>query len=879
MCDITIRLGESSHHIIEDVNVSLETSIFSDQYKKTLSILEDRYKLLKAEAKNKEKEKGKGKVKGKDEFIYNPLNNIISFIGDRGSGKTSCMLSVAKLLDKGLDGELASRYVHLNKLSFYRMDLIDPSFFDKSHNVIELFLANLFGKFQDRRKKTKYYEEKQNITKIIECFTRAQKDMAEMMVKPIDKFEPIDNLQRLSAGVSLNEDIKNLVDAFLEYFEKQGGVLIVPIDDVDLNSGMAAEMLEQIRKYLIHPNILVLLSVKLDQLALTKRLGIEAEYSSLKNISANLSEMFDGMVETYLTKTLPHHQRIYMPDGTAYFDKSVRIMDGDKELAKYDSVRDMVPELIFRKTRYLFYNTAESTSYIVPSNLRQLNMLVNMLYGMVDYYEGKYINDYSRYEGSQAGKYNQFTFQKYLYENWVPENLTQAMQSTVGELLEIQDVAQVNAKVLAILNSFFPQLSDGLSKDGKNRSELDLILDPSNKIYNIALGDVLDIIDMLEESETQNIKLKFIFFLRSFYSILLFETYSKSMNNLDNKDDIEHVVTQNTFSELNLWEYEKLVAGYFFNSRLTRIVPVEQISKLPRAYRNINFNEFIRIRDEVVNSGNNNDPRLPLLEFFMLGISRRFKTKNDGFSDQYRKGSSVFYAESLTGLQKNAYFDLGAFLFNLVRIQDCYYRFKSGDILFNMALESDISLHTQFCNKREEMGRRWLPWCCFRNAEVIRAFKAHMATIESPGGDAIKVLVESFRKMAKFKLHIYDKDEKGQYKLINFQYFDVVADMLMNLPDSNDFIKIYYDPDPDPEDNRIPEYIDASMILKTAQKEKNRVDTRINKILQTYPIVSKYYSRYVYGELQALGKHASRRELASAISNINRFLERFRDKD
>lgn len=875
MCDITIRLGESSHHIIEDVNVSLETSIFSDQYKKTLSILEDRYKLLKAEAKNKEKEKEKEKEKGKDEFIYNPLNNIISFIGDRGSGKTSCMLSVAKLLDKGLDGELASRYVHLNKLSFYRMDLIDPSFFDKSHNVIELFLANLFGKFQDRRKKTKYYEEKQNITKIIECFTRAQKDMAEMMVKPIDKFEPIDNLQRLSAGVSLNEDIKNLVDAFLEYFEKQGGVLIVPIDDVDLNSGMAAEMLEQIRKYLIHPNILVLLSVKLDQLALTKRLGIEAEYSSLKNISANLSEMFDGMVETYLTKTLPHHQRIYMPDGTAYFDKSVRIMDGDKELAKYDSVRDMVPELIFRKTRYLFYNTAESTSYIVPSNLRQLNMLVNMLYGMVDYWpKGEDQQEAAKRESNQ---YNKFTFRKYLFENWVPENLTQRMQDAVRELLDIQDVAQINAKVLSILKDLLIQKEKIIFDNDEEQAEYEYIIDPYNKSYNIAIGDVLDIMDILEDSETDIVKLKFIFLLRSFYSILLYTTYSAFIGDLDNKPNAKRVLVENAFSTHNLSDYEKLIAGYYFNSRLTRIVPRDKRTLQSRAYRNINFKEFLRLKDEVLNSGKVDDPRLPILEFFMLGISRRFLTKSESYSYGYRKDRAVFYEESLEEVQKNAFFDIGAVIFNLTRIKDCYRRFKSGEKLYELSCKNKKSLSSILETESRNVSRDLLSWCCFRNAQVIRALKSHMSAIESPGGDDIKVLAEAFNRMSKFELLLYDKNTDGTYKSIGFQYFALIANMLNSIKDTSDFMSIYDHPDPD--DVRVPEYIDDSIILKTAKKEQNLVRTRVRNILRTYPVIAMYYERWVKRCFAHLEKYASRKELSEAIVLLNNTLEQFRFKE
>lgn len=861
MCDITIRLGESSHHIIEDINSALDKSIFSDQYKKTLSILENRYRLIADESQKDE------------DILYNPLNNIISFIGDRGSGKTSCMMSVSKLLDGGLKGKLSEQYPVLSKKSFYRLDLIDPSFFDSEHNVIELFLANLYSKFQEARDRHRYHDDNHaDVTKVLECFSRAQKDMAEMMAKSVDRFEPLDNLQRLSAGVSMSSDIKRLVDSFLEYFQKQGGVLIVPIDDVDLNSAMAAEMLEQIRKYLIHPNILVLMSVKLDQLALTKRLRIAEEYRSLKDVPASLNDMFDGMVETYLTKTLPHYQRVYMPDGTVYFEKAVLIMDGDTEVEKFQSVRDMVPELIFRKTRYLFYNSAEKTSYIVPSNLRHLTMLVNLLYTMVDYWpKGKDIQEAAKRESNQ---YNKFTFRKYLYENWVPENLSQDMQNSVKELLDIQDVAQINAKVLSILKTYFKQLESDCFNDTDEQNECRLILEPSNKSYNIAIGDVLDLIDMLEESETQNIKLKFLFFLRSYYSIQLYTTYGSSIDEISNENANVHILLNNNFSHLHLQEYAKFVAGYFFNSDLCRIVPKEA-SNANRARRNICFNEFTRLKEAVINSGDVNDPCLPLVEFFMLGISRRHVTKSKDHVYKYRQNGPVFYAEPLHYLQKNAYFDIGAFLFNLTRIKDCYFRFKSGDKIFEMACNSEISLYNRFQRLAKQMGHDWSSWCRFRNAEVIRAFKAHMLSIESPGGDNVKVLVDAFRRMSKFKIQIYDKNECGEYESIDFQYFTVVAEMLSNLADSKDFLSIYNNPDPN---NVVPEYIDTSVIMKTANEAKNLVRTRINKILQTYPVIATHYESLVRRILGVLGTYASRQDLVSAIDRLNRYLDRFRYK-
>ena len=48
------------------------------------------------------------------------------------------------------------------------------------------------------------------------------------------------------------------------------------------------------------------------------------------------------------------------------------------------TVKDGIVELIFQRTRYLFYNTLSGVSPIVPSNLREAMMLL----GSPNFYDG-----------------------------------------------------------------------------------------------------------------------------------------------------------------------------------------------------------------------------------------------------------------------------------------------------------------------------------------------------------------------------------------------------------------------------------------------------------------------------------------------------------
>lgn len=124
----------------------------------------------------------------------------------------------------------------------------------------------------------------------------------------------------MSSAIDLKRNIFDLVNCFLEYVSKNDTILVIPIDDIDLNSKSATSMVEQIRKYLEAPNILILFSVKLNQLyQLKRRELVKQNYDTHNTVS--LTEI-DEMVEKYLTKLIPNNHRFYMPDGTYYRPKS-----------------------------------------------------------------------------------------------------------------------------------------------------------------------------------------------------------------------------------------------------------------------------------------------------------------------------------------------------------------------------------------------------------------------------------------------------------------------------------------------------------------------------------------------------------------------------
>lgn len=121
----------------------------------------------------------------------------------------------------------------------------------------------------------------------------------------------------------------------------------------------------------------------MSQLSKLKRLQFSKEYQDKRNTLSDTE--LDEMVEKYITKLVPYGHRIYMPDATFYWDAQLTVLKNDEVEQENVSIRQFIPELIFRKTRYLFYNSSIKTSYIVPDNLRELRQLMRLLYDMNDY--------------------------------------------------------------------------------------------------------------------------------------------------------------------------------------------------------------------------------------------------------------------------------------------------------------------------------------------------------------------------------------------------------------------------------------------------------------------------------------------------------------
>lgn len=742
----------------------------------------------------KECAQDKGMVDTPFSDIYH--NNIISYVGERGSGKTSCMYSVASLLTQK-QGDI-----------FLCLDAIDPSFFDEHHNILQIVIGKMYRKFDEslhdlcERKKKEH--ESMDLRK---CFMETKKHLRylDKELEFIDDNE-MEDLNQLASGVDLKKSVQRLIDEFLRFYGKK--VLLISIDDIDQNFSRAYEMAEQLRKYLILPGVIIQMAAKMDQLMDMIQNKMAAQYVNLKGERMDVD--YRGMAERYLVKLLPLESRIFMPVMEMFFEAPLKLIDGDKVIEIGD-VKTTVTQLIFQKCRYLFYNTRGTTSYIVPRNLRELRMLVSMLVRMPDYHhtdkDGKNLR----------AEENKDVFKNYFYNDWT-SNLCEESKRIAYELINEKEPTRFNKKVVQLLAESYSlrYFTDEFP------AYINAIIRKNTVSYNVSLGDVFTYMDYLNSIDTQNDMSLLIFFVKSLYSIRLFEYYDLVVNALGDspqRSDIPKPYRRDDFLE-NVSYLQKFVAGsYYYISGESLIIRAADRSRdNQRELRTINgnvLNSLIRDLNTRYNGISNKtiDEKiaftqdLQMAEFFMLTVSRFIFSKTGGKeSGEYRQSVDAYYDRDLSKVS-NMEFNVMAPFFHLLDVKHAYRRFHSMifDIAKNWNDEKNncVSLYNLIlkeCSTRENLmpEHDMLSKITIRNAEIAEDLYAYLERQRikyRPDKGEIGVLAEFYYTLFNYQIATYDlergEDGLPKHYSIRFIPFKVLSEFLLRCQNQEKFYSIY----------------------------------------------------------------------------------------
>ncbi len=821
---ISFYLGDESRLVIDSFE-SKKESIFNASYNKVLKEISE---YVKQNASQDSRKQDTFYSQTADVYV----NNIFAFIGDRGTGKSSCMFSVANMLK---DDELSKKSVECGvkfdlAQGFEILENIDPSFFDEKTNILSIVLGRLFSNFKnavDNDKFTSKYGYEAEKDELFKKFQEVKKSLTCLLTdKKLCEEDTIDELMNLTASVDLRKNMKSLLELYLKFFKKD--FLVIPVDDIDLHTQCAYKMVEELRKYLRQEKVIILMALKLEQLQqVIEREFLSKHKEMLDKKMMTESDIID-MASKYLIKLIPEKNRIYLPTVKVWADSILNVYQKNsidekqfvliKNVDFDQTVKYFVTTQIFAKTRFLFYHTQGSVSPIVPRNLRELRFLIALIHSMP-------VVDRSKPE---ILEYNKSLFKEYFISTWAIANLSSEGLSIFKEIMNIEDPALFNKKVLQILKNKYeiiPSISSNLDEE---EIEIKLILDEENSSYNISLGDVLLVLNVLEKKVTYKEDLSLLFAIKSFYSMKLCEYYDwrsepHYKSELKDRDrNVDYSVKKMNVVD-SLSPYEILVGGAFFNITNKKYIAAlgESTEIKRRDLRPIlssSLNEYKKLIEEKIKD---NEEKVRLLEFFSLFISRKnYDVGKAGISElRYRKQNEVVHDSALNA--NNLIFDVSSLFVNITNLERQYDRICEGfsEYIKNEEMWKTPSLFKQiekYCKENRGIDRKdydsMLSWASIRNVDVIESLDkalnyANKAQgqliygVTDPNSDVpkrnhkfknedVNHIYKYLIRLERFFIYTYDTiDEKSHYN-INFKFIGVVLDFMETM-DEEAFLAIY----------------------------------------------------------------------------------------
>lgn len=405
-------------------------------------------------------------------------NNIIAFCGERGEGKSSAMFTfINALSDRNVknNSTIFAQCKNVKNTVFSKPVVIDPSAFDNVHNVLDIIIASLYRKFSDKYDECPERFDNYKRERLLNEFQKVYKDIslindpAKMLEEEYDYEGSIEKISKMGESLRLKQNLNNLVNLYLDYMisgkEDTGYAskkLLVAIDDLDMCNVNAYKMSEQIRKYLIIPDIIIVMALKVEQLQLCVEEENLKNYSNvLKNQEKIAGAMIDvgDMAERYIAKLIPKSRRIYLPNVRYIENAKISYQKKDNEIIYEDkminSLNASLLELIYEKTGMRFLLNEEKLNWLQPDNLRDT---VNLIILLGDMKVPENDSDYNE---------NIEKFTEYYEKEWIPRNCRLVNYKEVQNLIRTPYL-QLNSEACYWLNKNY------------NKSDKKHILSPAN---------------------------------------------------------------------------------------------------------------------------------------------------------------------------------------------------------------------------------------------------------------------------------------------------------------------------------------------------------------------------------------------------------------
>ena len=355
-----------------------DQSLFRRVYKRAYRILQEQVNLQVPQKVEQELEEN--------------TDNVIVFMGRRGTGKSSAMKSFMNSLleNNKIDDESDEYKIRLKnsnkKVRFISVDSIDASLLEREEDIFEAILAKLFNQFlkDNENDNSIKYDSKELFNKFSSIYKKhlniKQRNDSDVYSAEV----AISNLRDLARSVDIKQEFEELIEQYIqvkshsesEYngYELYETFLVISIDDIDMNVQAGFEILEKIQRYLKVKRLIVLLAVNHEQMKLCCQKHFGDIISSKRGIN-NLNYYINELADQYMEKAIPSYSRVYLPSLKKMdYDKNnmVKICDNKDETKQY-SVKEAMFFEAWQKTGVRYDTEGKKRHFLEPESLRELN--------------------------------------------------------------------------------------------------------------------------------------------------------------------------------------------------------------------------------------------------------------------------------------------------------------------------------------------------------------------------------------------------------------------------------------------------------------------------------------------------------------------------
>lgn len=507
------------------------------------------------------------------EISFNPC---IAFVGKRGTGKSSAMSSFANFLHKSKTYDLT--WIGDQEIentiygsSFYKLPQIDTANMSENETIIADVSAEMYSEYK-KFEENILVEQKRNF---IEA-TKKANDTAILKSTGDWTKQGDQLLAETTKVVHIKELFKKMVDNFLSIVLKDTHpdkrYLVIQIDDLDMNVTNSFSIMEEIRSILSIKNVIVLISVDVEQLKTVLKFHFEKSLKAQKD--AEKERISRDLSYKYIEKLLPVDRRHYMPELNLEQLNEIRAEnflfeekeDWDKWKIKLDghkkpSVLNAIMHLIWRKTLLIPTKNDFGDYPLIPHNLRSLCNFVVFLRNMEDvaYVPGamksehptclQYFHFASFESQRNILEHNLEAFQKYLLysiENFIKPEMSTAeymISNTLQNLINsisYTSIEKINNKIVGdIINCLNNKTTRHYFELINKNNTLHLMLQTIRQSRSLNIGDVIYVLKEIEKNANRSYIRYLVEIIRTLWSIKMTREFFVTGCNPKNKDIIE----------------------------------------------------------------------------------------------------------------------------------------------------------------------------------------------------------------------------------------------------------------------------------------------------------------------------------------------------